>query len=126
MKRLVLGALGGACFTVAVALVVEGGSEAFAQRFAATPPAPSGGLVAGSATAGPSGELIVVSQPAERGQTLTVVDPRQQALGVYFVDGSTGKITLRSVRSIRWDLQMTYLNNDPPLPQEIRAMLEQR
>jgi len=47
-------------------------------------------------------------------------------MGVYRVDSVSGKITLCSVRNIHWDLQMIYLNNENPLPQEIRALLEQR
>ena len=57
---------------------------------------------------------------------LTVIDPRQQTIGVYSVDHVTGRISLRSVRNIRWDLQMTDFNSDNPLPREIRLQLEQR
>lgn len=108
MKRVVFGA-------VAVAGLAIAACAAFAQRPAA-PALP----VAGS-------ELIVIpSASGEKGQMLTVVDPRQQVISVYSIDAATGKITLRSVRNIRWDLQMTYMNNDNPLPQEIRSLLEQR
>ena len=62
----------------------------------------------------------------EKSQMLTVVDPRQRVLSVYHIDLTTGKITLKSVRNIQWDLQMAYLNNENPLPQEIRSLLEQR
>ena len=41
-------------------------------------------------------------------------------------DLATGKIALRSVRNIQWDLQMTYLDNDGLLPQAIQSLLEQR
>ena len=57
---------------------------------------------------------------------LTVVDPRQRVLSVYHIDVATGKIALKSVRNIQWDLQIDDLNNDKPLPQEIRSSLEQR
>lgn len=90
--------------------------EAFAQRTA-----PS------FATGGAGGEMIAVpTSLGDKGQVLTVIDPRQQTLGVYHVDLPSGKIKLLSVRNLRWDLQMTYLNNESPLPQEIRALLEQR
>jgi hypothetical protein len=72
-------------------------------------------------------ELIVV--PTDLGdsvQMLTVVDPRQQVLGVYHINTTTGKITLRSVRNIHWDLQIDHLNTDEPLPQQIRSMWEQK
>ena len=57
---------------------------------------------------------------------LTVIDPRQQAMGVYRVDLASGRITLLSVRNIQWDLQMTDFNGVNPLPREIRSQLEQR
>jgi hypothetical protein len=47
-------------------------------------------------------------------------------MGVYRIDAVTGKIGLKSVRNLYWDLQMTYHNNEPPLPQEIEKLLEQR
>ena len=57
---------------------------------------------------------------------LTVVDPRQRVLCVYHIDLATGKIALKSVRNIQWDLQINDLNNENPLPQEIRSLLDQR
>ncbi len=57
---------------------------------------------------------------------LTVIDPRQQAMGVYHIDLASGKIAPMSVRNIRWDLQMTEFNGVNPLPREIRSQLEQR
>jgi len=73
------------------------------------------------------GELIAVPSPAgDKGQMLTVLDPHQQTMGVYWIEAGTGKITLRSVRNIRFDLMMTDFNGDNPLPREIRLQLEQR
>ncbi len=57
---------------------------------------------------------------------LTIVDPRQRALSVYHIDLNTGKIALKSVRNIQWDLQVTSFNNEIPLPQEIRSGLDQQ
>ncbi len=82
-----------------------------------------------TALPGGSGDLIVVpiaSGDKGQGQMLAVVEPRQQIMSVYKIDPLTGKIALRSVRNLRWDLQMTHYNNEPPLPQEIQTMLEQR
>jgi hypothetical protein len=116
MKRAVLGALVGASL-VAVAIGVFGQrGEVFAQRLAAPP----------NSTVG-SSDLIALPGPAgEKGQMLTVIDPRQQTIGVYCIDSATGKISLRSVRAIRWDLQMTDFNGDNPLPREVRLQLEPR
>jgi hypothetical protein len=114
MKRAVLGILVGAGLA-AVAIGLFGQrSEALAQRMA-----PSAALG--------SGDLIATATPwGDKAQVLTVIDPRQQTIGVYGIDLATGKISLRSVRSIRWDLQMTDFNSDNPLPREIRLQLEQR
>ena len=117
MKPTVLGSL--VCVGLVMAVVGAAGQrgEVFAQRV--TPPAPP--AVAGS-------ELIVVPTTlGDKGrQMLTVVDPRQKVVCVYHIDLATGKIALRSVRNIHWDLQMTYMNNENPLPQEIQSLLEQR
>jgi hypothetical protein len=73
------------------------------------------------------GDLIVVPMNAgEKGQVLSIVDPRQRVLCVYRIDPVTGKIALKSVRNLNFDLQMSYLNNEAPLPQEIQSLLEQR
>ena len=74
-----------------------------------------------------SGDLLVVPIPGgDKGQCLAVVDPKTHVMGVYRIDAVTGKIGLKSVRNLYWDLQMTYHNNEAPLPQEIQTLLEQR
>jgi len=47
-------------------------------------------------------------------------------MSVYHIELATGKIALRSVRNIHWDLQMTEFNSADPLPREIRSLLEPR
>ncbi len=69
---------------------------------------------------------MVPTTLGDKVQMLTVVDPRQRVLGVYHIDMATGKIALKSVRNIRWDLQIDHLNTDEPLPQQIRSMSEQK
>jgi hypothetical protein len=126
MKRAILGLMVG-IGVVALAVGVLGrrqevmaqhpyGQSAYVPPAAQpTPPAVSGG------------ELIAVPSPmGEKGQLLTVIDPRQQAMGVYWIEAGSGKITLRSVRNLRYDLMMMDFNGDNPLPREIRAQLEQR
>jgi hypothetical protein len=118
MKRAILGILVGMGLVMAAAAVAEPRGEAVLQR--GTPATPAPAAVTGS-------ELIVVPTAlGERLQMLTVVDPRQKVLGVYHIDTTTGKITLKSVRNIHWDLQIDHLNTDVPLPQEIRSMWEQK
>ncbi len=114
MKQLVFGAVAVAILLAAGAATGVG-SAAWAQR-------PAGASLPGS-----SGEYIVVPTTAgEKTQTLTVIDPKRQVMAVYHVELATGKIALRAVRNLQWDLQVAYLNNENPLPQEIRALLEQR
>ncbi|HUT13395.1 MAG TPA: hypothetical protein VMY42_23105 [Thermoguttaceae bacterium] len=115
MKGAVLGALVGAGLVLAVAGGLEHRNEVFAQRMTSyEQPGENGGLIALSSPA------------ADKGQLITVIDPKQRAMSVYRVDSVTGKIALCSVRNIHWDLQMIYLNNESPFPQEIRSLLEQR
>lgn len=114
MKRLVFGAVAVAILLAAWAAGGDG-SAAWAQRSA------------GASLPGTGGDYIVVPTTlGEKTQVLTVIDPKRQALGVYHVELATGKIALRAVRNLQWDLQVAYLNNENPLPQEIRALLEQR
>jgi len=115
MKALVLGALAIAALAIGAVSALDHRGEALAQRLA-----PRGGVAVGS-------QLIVVPSPVdEKAQWLTVIDPKLRVMSVYQIDLTTGKIALRSVRNIHWDLQMMHLNNENPLPQEIRALLEQR
>jgi hypothetical protein len=115
MKRAVLGSL--SLLGLVMAAVAVGGQRGEVGEQRATP--------APLATSGT--ELIVVpTSLGEKGQVLTVVDPRQRVLSVYHIDLVTGKIALKSVRNIHWDLQITDFNSDNPLPREIRSLVEQR
>jgi hypothetical protein len=115
MKRVMLGALAGAGLVMAMVGVLDRGGQVFGQRLASQD------------RAGPGSQLIAMWAPAgEKGQLLTVIDPNSRVMSVYHVDLASGKIALRSVRNFHWDLQMVHLNNESPLPQEIRSLLEQR
>lgn len=115
MKRAVLGALAGAALVIAAVGMLDYRGEAFAQR-----------LVPEHET-GAGNDLIALPGPVgEKGQLFVVIDPKTRVMSVYHVDCVTGKIGLCSVRNIRWDLQMMHLDNEGLLPQEIRALLEQR
>ncbi len=118
MKRAILGTLVGVGLVMAAAAVAEPRGEGMPQRVA--PAMPAQAVVAG-------GELIVVpTTVGDKVQMLTIVDPRTRVLGVYHIDTVTGKIVLKSVRNIHWDLQIDHLNTDEPLPQQIRSMWEQK
>jgi hypothetical protein len=75
------------------------------------PPVENGGLI--SHFGGGDGQPLA----------LTVIDPREQWIGVYHVDRLTGQISLKSARKITWDLQLSDFNIGKPLPQEIRSGL---
>ena len=75
----------------------------------------------------PSGELIALTSEADEGrQQVTLIDPKTRVMSVYHIERSTGKITLKSVRNVHWDLLMEEFNGTSPSPGEIRALLEQR
>ncbi|NQU23239.1 MAG: hypothetical protein HQ567_18320 [Candidatus Nealsonbacteria bacterium] len=115
MKAAMLVALAGAGLMIVAAGGPDCSREAFAQRLAS------------QAAPGSDGGLIALPGPIEPdGQLITVIDPRARVMSVYHIDKASGKIALRSVRNIHWDLQMTHLDNEGLLPEEIRAMLQQR
>jgi hypothetical protein len=116
---MILGALIGVGVMIAVA-AAEPRGDGLSQRGA-----PSEAVSVAS-----GGELIVVPATlggvSDRVQVLSVIDPRQRVLCVYQIELATGKITLKSVRKLEWDLQIRDLNNDKPLPDEIRSLVEQK
>ena len=123
MKRTILGLLVGLGLVMAAAAIAQQRGEALPPRAAAAMPTPA--IPAPVAVTGT--ELIVVpTMLGDKVQMLTVVDPRQRVLGVYHINVTTGKISLKSIRSIHWDLQIDHLNTDEPLPQQIRSMWEQK
>ncbi|MBS0208837.1 MAG: hypothetical protein JSS27_07780 [Planctomycetes bacterium] len=79
---------------------------------------------AGSVT---SGDLITFTVPTgEHRQQLLLVDPRQRVVGVYHVDGTSGQVTLKCVRNVYYDLQLSEFNGAAPTPREIRSLVEPR
>jgi len=114
MRSIFLGALAGAGLAIAATCALDDTGEAFAQ-------VPQDYLGASG------GQLLALpGPPDEKGQLITIVDPRLRVMGVYHIEQGTGKIGLRSIRNVHWDLQMTHLNCDDPLPQQIQALLESR
>jgi len=67
---------------------------------------------------------IVTSAVGDNRQQIVIADPIQQSLAVYHVDLSTGRIALKSVRHVRFDLLMTEFNTDPPSPRELEALMK--
>ena len=72
-------------------------------------------------------DLIAIAGANVEGQQLILLlDPHRQTLGSYQVDAKTGQIALRSVRNIRWDLEMDEFNGTEPSPEKIQALLRSR
>ncbi|MEX2114932.1 MAG: hypothetical protein WD845_17195 [Pirellulales bacterium] len=99
---------------VMAAIVAAGGpSVGFAQR----PAAPMAG----------SAGLVTLSTPAgDNRQQVTLIDSGTRTMAVYHIDTTNGEIVLKSVRNLNYDLQMIEFNGTSPLPNEIRALLEQK
>jgi hypothetical protein len=73
------------------------------------------------------GDLIAFdARVGDKIQQLTVVDPKRRSVSVYHIELETGKIQLRSVRNINWDLSIEEYNAARPLPHEIRLQLQQK
>jgi hypothetical protein len=124
MKRALLGAL------VCIGLVLTVGAggdrnEALTQRATPAGAAPANPILSSPAAVAGNDLIVVPTMTADRGQMLTVVDPRNKVIGVYHID-ATGKIELRGVRNISCDLQLMYLNNSGLLPLEIQSMLQKK
>lgn len=57
------------------------------------------------------------------GQQLTVIDSGRHSLAVYLIEKGTGRVTLKSVRQLHWDLQLEEFNGVSPTPREIQSLL---
>jgi hypothetical protein len=112
MRLFVVGALVSAGLLFAV---LAGRS---ASQVVAGPALPA--AVHAPAQSGRGSDLITHFADGNGQQVLTVVDPRQEWIGVYHIDGKTGELTLKSARRYTWDLQLTYFNNGKPLPEDVR------
>ena len=68
-------------------------------------------------------ELHVLSTMLPTGvQQLSIVDASVRTLAIYHVDPGNGKVQLKSVRNLVWDLRMEHFNGQSPLPSELRQV----
>lgn len=72
------------------------------------------------------GLITHVLQYADGPAQLIVVDPQRLVVSVYNISQDPGEIELKSVREIRWDLELGEFNSVDPLPEHIRNMLERQ
>ncbi len=69
------------------------------------------------------GELKVVSSMLPNGvQQIVVVQGSGRTMAVYHVEPTQGKIQLKSVRKLDWDLRMEQFNGQAPLPSELKLV----
>jgi hypothetical protein len=78
------------------------------------------------AAAGNDHLLMTTSLLADGRQQVVVTDTNAKTMAIYEVEPVTGKVLLRSVRDIKWDLQMEQFNATSPTPGEIRNMAAPR
>ena len=72
------------------------------------------------------GLIALESSNADGIQQVTLIDPKDRVISVYHIESATGVISLRSVRSIRWDFQLEEFNGKTPKPKEIRSLIQPR
>lgn len=100
---------------LAVAVVSQFWSLLFSQTatFSPAPPIRGGDGLA----------LQVVSSILPNGgQQIVVLDTVQKSMSVYYISPQDGKVQLRSVRNIAWDLSMEEFNGTAPLPSELKQI----
>lgn len=74
-------------------------------------------------TPGIGGSIQVVSTVLASGtQQIVVTDTQSQVMAVYHIEPVNGKLQLRSVRNLVWDLRLEEFNGQSPLPSELRAV----
>lgn len=72
---------------------------------------------------GVGGSLQIVSTVLAGGtQQIVVTDTKSSVMAVYHIEPANGKLQLRSVRNLVWDLRLEEFNGQSPLPSELRAV----
>ena len=98
--------------TVVAIAVLAFGWMSFSSQ---SPGAPNAGDVA-------SGDKLQVftSMLPTGGQQVVVIDSLSRSMAVYHIEPAQGKLGLKSVRNLTWDLSMEQFNGQAPLPSELR------
>lgn len=113
--RQIVIASGCVCVGVALAAMLGGGGLAAQRAGRPLPVGPSDQM----------GSLWIQATPLEDGrQMLLMVDQQNRALAIYHVDPSSGTLTLKSTRDVRWDLMVEDFNAQEPKPAALKKMLE--
>ena len=70
-----------------------------------------------------AGDLMAFSSELANGPAqVTLIDAKTRVMCVYHVDRE-GRIELKSVRNVQWDLLIEEFNGVKPLPREIRQLM---
>ena len=71
-----------------------------------------------------NGLIAIKLDEANENGLLAVIDPKKKSIATYQVDKTSGKIALKSVRSIHWDLQLDEFNGTQPTPRQIKSTVQ--
>ncbi len=116
MRAMMVGLMAGVLVTWILNNASSNPPNVYAQRFGGSNPT----------VAQRDGLIAIAGTNVEGQQLVLLLDPQRQTLGSYQVDAKTGQIALRSVRNIRWDLEMDEFNGTEPSPEKIQALLRSR
>jgi hypothetical protein len=75
---------------------------------------------------GEAAAVVPLAWTTDSSAFVAVVDTQARVLSVYEVHRTTGAIALRSVRNLKWDLQLEELNTANPSPREVRSIVDQQ
>ena len=96
---------------LAIVIVVAGWASLWSQ---------TSGAPSGNTPLSPD-RLEVVSSLLPNGvQQIVVVDSQNRSMAIYHIEPTQGKLILRSVRNLTWDLSMEQFNGQAPLPSDLR------
>ncbi|MGQ9607153.1 MAG: hypothetical protein ACUVTW_13200 [Thermogutta sp.] len=72
----------------------------------------------------PSQGMVALACQGDKYQQIVVLDTAAGVLAVYHVDLISGRIGLKSVRNIQFDMGMLEYNVDRPSPRELESLLK--
>ncbi|GAB4139914.1 hypothetical protein [Thermopirellula anaerolimosa] len=72
----------------------------------------------------PNQGMIALACQTDKYQQIVVLDAAAGVLAVYHIDLATGRIGLKSVRNIQFDMGMLEYNVDRPSPGELESLLK--
>lgn len=87
---------------------------------------PAGQVARSSAGGGERSLIALMADGGSAHHAVVVIDSAQRVMSIYHVEKSSGRIALKSVRNIAWDLRLDEWDTESPLPKEIRSIMEQR